>query len=173
MRLSDVDELLLSALQIDELTATERIRALRNELAHAAVLLSFARNVLSVDVGVLQRVMGEPGDLQPTVDDLPEILASASIGGGWSLSSDSPSAMASAESALRGEAEDLMSAHGRIALIDVNRPESVRRALDDIQGQLGVVAERRESVERRFRELQAAIVGRYKSGDAAVDDWLD
>ncbi|MGD0882164.1 MAG: hypothetical protein ABSB09_11410 [Acidimicrobiales bacterium] len=173
MRLTDIDQLLRRTSQISGSTPARQLRDQRNQLAHAAVLLSYARNVLSIDVGVLQSALGGTIDLQTTVDELPGILASASIGGGWSLSSDSPIAMASARQALQGEAEDMLSAHGRIADMDVRRPESVQRVLDDVEEQLELVAELRESVERSLREHQTAIVERYKSGDAHTDDWLD
>ncbi len=135
-------------------------------------MLSYARNVLSIDVGVLRSALQGTSDLEATVDDLPGILASESIGGGWSLSCDSPIAMASARQALQGEAEGLLSAHGRIAEMDVSRPESVQSALEDVQEQLALVVECRETVERSLRQHQSAIVQRYKSGDADVDDWL-
>ncbi|MGA2837361.1 MAG: hypothetical protein ABSF84_12265 [Acidimicrobiales bacterium] len=173
MRLTDIDQLLRKASHISGSTPTGQLRDQRSQLAHAAVLLSYARNVLSIDVGVLRSALGGASDLQETVDALPGILASASIGGGWSLSSDSPIAMTSARQALQGEAEGMLSAHGRIAEMDVHRPETVRSALDDIEEQLAMVAELRESVERSLREHQTAIVQRYRSGDADVDDWLD
>ncbi len=173
MRLTDIDQLLRNTTQIGGSTPTEQLRDQRNQLAHAAVLLSYARNVLSIDVGVLRSALGGTADLQSTVDELPEILASASIGGGWSLSSDSPIAMASARQALQGEAEGMLSAHGRIAEMDPGRPESIQSALDDVEEQLAQVAGLRESVERSLRLHQTAIVERYKSGDADVDDWLE
>lgn len=173
MNLTDVDRLLDTASQLDRSTPTRRIRVVREQLTRAAVFLSYARHVLSVDIGVLRHASAQPGDLQALVDDLAGVLASASVGGGWSLSSDALSTMVSANRTLLGEADGLLSAHGGLATADLNSPEAIVRVVGEIEDQLANVTVRSERVEQRIREVQALIVQQYASGLARVDDWLE
>ncbi len=173
LTLVDVDGLLETTASMGPATPTTRLRGGRDDLAHAAVLLSYARHVLSVDIGALQAIAEAPApDLQGLVDDLPRLLAAASIGGGWSLSPDAPATTASARQAMEGAADGLMAAHSELARIDFFSPEAVRETLGELEVQLAMVAERRELVEKRLREIQAIVAQQYKQGDADADDWL-
>jgi hypothetical protein len=173
MILTDVDRLLATSSEIHDATPVTTVRALRDDLAQAAVSLSYARHVLSVDAGVLHHLTEGDDDLQQAVDDLPAVLAAASIGGGWSLSSDAPATMAAADLAVAGEADGLLTAHAALATTDLHSPEEVARITVTVENQLAEVTDRRELVEQRLRELQGLIVRRYQRGDAKVDDWLD
>ena len=66
LTLLDVDELLESAAVLDSSTPAARLRGGRDDLVHAAVLLSYARHVLSVDIGALRAIhhrnLTVPGD---------------------------------------------------------------------------------------------------------------
>jgi hypothetical protein len=140
---------------------------------HAAVLLSYARHVLSVDIGALRAIAEAPApDLQDLVDDLPRVLEEASIGGGWSLSPDALATSASARQAREGAADGLMSAHGNLARIDLRSPDEVAGALGELEVQQAMVSEYRELVEKRVREIQSLLVEQYKRGDANPEDWL-
>jgi hypothetical protein len=173
LTLLDVDELLESAAAFDSLTPAARLRGRRDDLVHAAVLLSYARHVLSVDIGALHAISEAPArDLQDLVDDLPRVLKEASLGGGWSLSPDAPATSTSARQAVEGAADGLMSAHSALARIDLGSPEDVEGALRDLEMQRAMVAESRELVEKKVREIQALLVAQYKRGDADPDDWL-
>jgi len=137
------------------------------------VLLSYARHVLSVDVGVLQSIAeGPERDLQALVDDLPRLLATTSIGGGWSLSPDATTTMGAASGALEGEVDGLLSAHSELAQTDLHSQEAVAETVSELEVQLSMVTERRELVETRLREIKAVLVERYKGGTADVDAWL-
>ncbi len=173
LELLDIDQLLDVTSSLDPSTSTHRIRAWRNELAHTAVLLSYARHVLSVDIGVLQSIIEDPAhDLQALVNDLPRLLATASIGGGWSLSPDSIATMDSADRVLDGEADGLLSAHSKLALIDLHSDGVVAGTITELKAQLESVTDHLELVEKRLRELQVLMVDRYKSGAASADDWI-
>ena len=173
LTLMDVDELLETAAALDSSTPAARLRGGRDDLVHVAVLLSYARHVLSVDIGALRAIAEAPDrDLQDLVDDLPRVLEEASIGGGWSLSPDAPATTASARQAMEGAADGLMSAHADLARIDLRSPEEVRDALRELEVQVAMVAESRELVEKRVREIQALLVEQYKRGDADPDDWV-
>jgi len=173
LTLLDVDELLETAAALDSSTPAARLRGGRDDLVHAAVLLSYARHVLSVDIGALRAISQAPApDLQDLVDGLPRVLKEASLGGGWSLSPDAPATTASARQAVEGAADGLMSAHSDLARIDLGSPEDVEGALRDLEMQRAMVAESRELVERKVREIQALLVAQYKEGIADPDDWL-
>jgi hypothetical protein len=173
LTLLDVDELLETAAALDPSTPAARLRGGRDDLVHAAVLLSYARHVLSVDIGALRAIAEAPApDLQDLVDDLPRVLQDASIGGGWSLSPDAPATSASARQALEGAADGLMSAHSDLARIDLGSLEEVAGALRDLEMQRAMVAESRELVEQKVREIQALLVAQYKDGIADPDDWV-
>jgi hypothetical protein len=173
MTLTDVDQLLDTAATLDSSTPVTQLRGGRDDLVHVAVLLSYARHVLSVDIGALGAIAEAPDpDLQDLVDDMPRVLHAASIGGGWSISPDAPATTASARQALEGAADGLMSAHCDLARVDLRSPEAVRDTLHELQIQLAMVTERRESVEKRVRELQAILVAQYKGGGADPDDWI-
>ncbi|MFZ0249869.1 MAG: hypothetical protein WAL61_07975 [Acidimicrobiales bacterium] len=169
----DVDELLDTAAALDSSTPAARLRGTRDDLVHVAVLLSYARHVLSVDVGAVRAIADAPAtDLQNLVDAMPSVLLEASIGGGWSLSPDAPATTASARQAMDGAADGLMSAHAELARVDFRSPDAVRETLDGLEVQLAMVAECREQVEKRVREIQALLVEQYKRGDADPDDWV-
>ena len=130
-----------------------------------AVLLSYARHVLSVDVGAVRAIAEAPAaDLQDLVDKMPRVLKEASIGGGWSLSPDAPATTISARHAMNGAADGLMSPHAELARMDFRSTDEVRDTLGGLEVQLAMVAESRELVEKRVREIQALIVEQYKRG---------
>jgi hypothetical protein len=173
LTLMDVDELLDTAAALDSATPAARLRGARDDLVHVAVLLSYARHVLSVDVGALRAIAEAPAaDLQDLVDGMPRVLEEASIGGGWSLSPDAPATTASARQAVDGAADGLMSAHAELARVDFRSTDAVRETLGGLEVQLAMVAECRELVEKRVREIQALLVEQYKRGDADPDDWV-
>jgi len=168
-----VDQLLDSTSAVGTDTRAAQIRAWRDELAHVAVLLSYARHVLSVDLGVLRSAAGRvDANFQAVVDELPKLLAAASIGGGWSLSPDAPATMAPAEQVLEGEADGLLAAHGELASLDISSRADIVALIGQFEDEMSQVTARWERAEARVRDLQAALVAMYKSGEASVDDWL-
>jgi hypothetical protein len=173
MNLADVDRLLTHASELGGSTPAARVREVRDDLARVAVYLSYARHVLSVDLGVLRTAPDEAGDLQSLVDGLPRVLTESSIGGGWSLSSDSPVTLAAANQALSGHADGLLTAHAVMARTDFSTSEELEQAIAAIDDQLAQVSERRDQVEQTLRDVQGLIIGQYRSGSASVDDWLE
>ena len=173
LTLTDVDQLLDNTVALDSSTPAARLRGGRDDLVHVAVLLSYARHVLSVDIGALRAIAEAPsGDLQDLVDGMPRVLEAASIGGGWSLSPDAPATTASARQAVEGAADGLMPAHAELARLDPRSPEAVLDTLRELEVQVSMVSERRELVERRVREVQALLAEQYKRGEADPDDWV-
>jgi hypothetical protein len=173
MEMDDIDRLLADASCLGGTTPAVHLRALRDELARAAVFLSYARHVLSVDLGILRNVPDHPDALQELIDDLPRILIESSIGGGWSLSPDSQVTLAAADQAMAGQAGALMSTHAAMATTDFRSRTDVDAAISAVDGQLTVVSDRRDQVEQTLRDLQSTLVDQYRSGAAHVDDWLE
>ena len=173
LTLTDVDQLLDNTVTLDSSTPAARLRGGRDDLVHVAVLLSYARHVLSVDIGALRAIAeAASGDLQDLVDGMPCVLEAASIGGGWSLSPDVPATTASARQAVEGAADGLMPAHAELARLDPRSPAAVRGTLRELEVQVSMVSERRELVEKRVREVQALLAEQYKRGEADPDDWV-
>jgi hypothetical protein len=169
----DIDRLLDSTSAVGAEAPAERIRAWRDQLAHVAVLLAYARHVLSVDIHVLRDAVETPGaSFDAVVHSLPETLTTASIGGGWSLSPDAPATMISAEQLVEGEADELLALHSRLVGADIARPGDVEPLLAELEVQLAWVTERWEAAEARLRRLQSELVTKYKTGEASVEDWL-
>jgi hypothetical protein len=173
MDIAAVDRLLSDASELGGSTPAPHVRAVRDDLARAAVFLTYARHVLSVDLGVLRSASDRPGALQALVDDLPRVLAENSIGAGWSRSSDSLVTLAAADQALSGYADGLLTTHAAMAQADFGTPEEIDKVTTAIDGQLAQVSERLDHVERTLRDVQDMIIEQYKSGSAQVDDWLD
>ena len=88
------------------------------------------------------------------------------------MSPDAPATAASARQALEGAADGLMPAHAKVARLDLGSPEAVRDTLRELEVQLAEVAECREVVEKRVREIQGLLVEQYKRGDADPEDWI-
>jgi hypothetical protein len=171
--MEDVDRLLETTSATGADAPPERIRAGRDALAHVAVLLAYARHVLSVDVGVLQRAVEVPGaNFTSVVASLPETLAAASIGGGWSLSPDAPATMHSAERLVEGEADGLLTLHARLEGADIGSPDEAAALLRELEVQLASVTQRWEDAEAALHRLQSQLATKYKTGEASVDDWL-
>jgi hypothetical protein len=88
------------------------------------------------------------------------------------LSPDAPATTAAARHAMDGAADGLMPAHADLAFIDFHSTGAVRETLGTLEVQLAMVAECRELVEKRVREIQALLVEQYKSGGADPEDWV-
>lgn len=171
--LEDIDRLLdvTSAAGAD--VPVERVRTWRDELAHVAVLLAYARHVLSVDLRILRQAADAPSaSFASVVDSLPETLASAALGGGWSLAPDAPATMVSAERLVEGEADGLLGSHQSVVRCDISTPADLTPLVSDLESDLDAVTRRWETAEARLRTLQAQLVTMYKSGQASVEDWL-
>jgi hypothetical protein len=172
---ADIDRTLEQSAPIDATLSVRQLRGWRDDLVHAALLLSYACHVLSVDLDVLHSIAAaDPGDeLDAVIEDLPRRLAAASIGGGWSLSPDATVTMASAGQVQEGEADALMSAHSQVPMVEFHSPEAVDRAIGELEAQLTMAKDRLGLVEAKVGDIQAVLVQLYKTGDAATGDWVD
>ena len=172
--LDEIDLLLGQAGPVRESTPTPTLRQWRTDLVRASVFVSYAIGVLSLDVEILKRgdeVLSEDV-FAARVDDLPDILATGWVGGGWSLSPDATASVAAAAELAMDQSEGLLRLHADVILSDLGDPEVVGDLLARVEEILQELAERREELERRIRMIQEVVRTQYASGAASVDDWL-
>lgn len=170
--LQEIDLLLTQTVSANEDTPTATLRQWRADLVRASVSISYAISVLSLDIDVLNHSLTSSSEdvLQALVDDLPGILASGWVGGGWSLSPDALTPIA-AEFELDKEV-GLLSLHAEMVTSDLGdhnvvgdllaRTKQERQALFKVKGLL----------EDRISRIQEAVRKQYASGVASIDDWL-
>lgn len=176
MSLEEIDSLLERTIPVNESIPASTLRLWRNDLVRASVFVSYAIGVLSLDVEILRHSPSTSPEiaLESLVDDLPDILASGWVGGGWSLSPDasaSVAAAAAAEAAL-DQSDGLLGLHTETIVSDLGDPDVVRELLVRVESQLETLVGRRDLLESRIRQIQEVVLLHYNSGTASVDDWL-
>jgi hypothetical protein len=176
MSLEEIDSVLERTATVEQSIPAATLRRWRNDLVRASVFVSYAIGVLSLDVEVLgHSPSAAPGmALESLVNDLPDILASGWVGGGWSLSPDasaSVAAAAAAEAAL-DQSEGLLGLHMETVVSDLGDPDIVRDLLVRVELRLETLIDRRDQLESRIRRIQEVVLAQYGSGAASVDDWL-
>jgi hypothetical protein len=172
--LEEIDAVLSRTGPVSESVPPATLRQWRTELVRASVFVSYAIGVLSLDVEILTRAAAATcaDVVQTTVDDLPDLLASAWVGGGWSLSPDAAASVAAAAEVALDESDGLLALHGTVATSDLDDPDVVADLLVLVQDHLQELIERREQLESRIRRIQDTVLRHYASGVASVDDWL-
>ncbi len=170
--LLDIDRVLDATSHASATEPAQRVRGWRDDLAHLSVLLAYARDVLSVDLGILRSAQSGDGDLDAVVDGLPHILA-ATVDAEPSAAAEEVTTVALEDPAvLEGEAQGLLEVHRALGTVDLGSSEAVDDLIESVETQRGQVADRRALVESRLRELQAVLLEQYRSGAATADDWL-
>jgi hypothetical protein len=172
--LEDVDAALNRASPVDTSIAAATLRAWRTELVRASVFVSYAIGVLSLDLEILNHdaVASTDDALQSLVDDLPDVLAAGWVGGGWSLSPDASASIAAAADVAMDQSGGLLGLHAEVAMSDLADVDVVDDLVRRIEDQRRELAERREQLEARIRQIQEVMLEHYRSGAASVDDWL-
>ncbi len=175
--LEEFDSLLSRAKPVNASLPVATLRQWRTELVHASVFVSFAIGVLSIDVEVLRESLeaiesSENDVLKAVVDDLPSILASGWVGGGWSLAPDASVSVGAANELSLDHAEGLLELHSEMVSSDLGDPVTVGALMERIAEQRQALISRREQLEARIKQIQQAILQQYAAGTATVDDWL-
>jgi hypothetical protein len=172
--LEEVDAVLNEADPIDDSIPTATLRRWRTELVRASVFVSYAIGVLSLDVEVLGHpATSSNGDtLQSLVDDLPGLLASGWVGGGWSLSPDASASIAAAAEMAIDQSDGLLDLHAEVVTSELADPDVVRDLLARVEDHLQALIERKDRLEARIRRIQEVVLQQYGTGAASVDDWL-
>lgn len=172
--LEEIDYLLARATPVDESIPAATLRRWRTDLVRASVFVSYAISVLSLDLGILNRSLESPGEdvLQSLVDDLPGLLASEWVGGGWSLSPDASVSVAAAAELAMDQSGRLLALHAEIVASDLANYDEVRALLERVEQQRAALTKRRDQLETRIRNIQETVLRQYATGAASVDDWL-
>jgi hypothetical protein len=130
LSLEEIDSVLERTSPSTESIPSRTLRQWRNELVRASVVVSYAIGVLSLDVEVLTHGVSSTGEdaLESFVDDLPDILASGWVGGGWSLSPDASASIAAAAAAevALDQSVSLLGLHMETVSSDLGDPDVVR-----------------------------------------------
>lgn len=172
--IDEIDAVLSRTQPVSEYTSLDRLREWRGELVHTSVYVSYAIGVLSLDEEILEQTHSatDPHDLQLLVDQLPQLLASGWVGGGWSLSPDAATSVQAADDLAKDYAQGLLGLHAELAASDLADSDVVYSLEARVKEQRGALCQRRTELEARIRSIQSVMREHYKTGTASVDDWL-
>jgi hypothetical protein len=172
--LEEIDAVLNRTQPVDKSTPASTLRQWRSELVRASVFVSYGVGVLSLDIEALQRASTSTSEnvLQSLVNDLPSILASGWVGGGWSLSPDASASVAASAELEMSQSEGLFKLHGELVMSDLDDPAVVQSLLARITERRELLIKRRDELERRIKAIQEEMKRQYASGAASIDDWL-
>lgn len=172
--LGAIDELLRHAEKVDASMPTQTLREVRGELVRTSVFVSYAIGVLSLDLKILNRCWASPTEevLQTLVDDMPEMLTTGWVGGGWSLSPDASASVAAAAELSNEDSIRLLELHAELATSDLGDLDVISSLLLRVKEQRRALCERRDKLEREIRNIQRIVQQHYVTGVASVEDWL-
>ncbi|HUW88235.1 MAG TPA: hypothetical protein VMW30_07670 [Candidatus Paceibacterota bacterium] len=164
--LHQIDFLLTSTESVDEATPTAILRQWRTDLVRASVSVSYAIGVLSLDIEVLNHSLTSSSEdvLQVIVDDLPRILASGWIEGGWSISPVTEFAI--------DQAEALLGLHAEMVTSNLSDHAAVHDLLARTKQERQVFYKLRGQLNDRLSQIQDVVRKQYAAGVASIDDWL-
>lgn len=170
--LSEIDILLAQTVAANEDTPTAALRQWRADLVRVSISICYAISVLSLDIEVLRHCFASPNEdvLQALVDELPGMLASGWVGGGWSLSSNSLKPVA-AEFEL-GKEVGLLGLHAEMATSDLGDHNVVGDLLARTKQERQMLIKVNDLIDKRINRIQEAVRKQYASGVASTDDWL-
>jgi hypothetical protein len=144
------------------------LRQRRRALALTSARLSYAAEVLALDLEVLTRHEGAVEDaLQAIVDDLPEILAESWYSREWTFSVDT-----SDVTAATAETDELLDLHREMVRSDLADPRIARSLLVRMEIRRGALIERTGQLEEEIKDIQRSLLRQYAAGIASTDDWL-
>ena len=172
--LGAINELLRYAEKVDATMPTKTLREVRGELVRTSVFVSYAIGVLSLDLKILNRCWASDTDdvLDALVDDMPEMLTTGWVGGGWSLSPDASASVAAAAELSNEDSIRLLELHAELATSDLGDLDVVSSLLTRVKEQRGELCERRDRLEDGIRNIQKLVQEHYGTGVASVEDWL-
>ena len=159
---------------VDATTPIAVLREWRTEVVRASVLLSYALGIYSLDATILERARssGAPDVLITLVDELPALLATGWVSGGWSLSPDASASVAAAAEFDVEKVASRLELHGELVTSDLDDPAVVLDLLDRVNEQCTVLVALKDELTRQLARIQGMVLERYTTGDASVDDWL-
>lgn len=172
--LTEVFEVLHRVGKVDATTPTATLRAWRSDVVRASVLVSYALGIYSLDIKILERASTTRVDdvLGALVDDLPELLTSGWVGGGWSLAPDASISVAAATEMDFDSVVRRLELHGEMMTSDLSDPGIVQNLTERMNVARTELSDLRDNLSSRLKLIQQSVLDRYASGEASVDDWL-
>jgi len=172
--LDAIDDLLRRAEAIDTSLSTQLLREIREELVRTSVFVSYAIGVLTLDLKILNRCWESPSNevLDKLVSDMPEMLTTGWVGGGWSLSPDASASVAAAAELANADPIELLALHAELASSDLGDLDVISNLLIRVEAARLALNDRKIRMELRIRVIQKIVQERYLSGETSIDDWL-
>jgi hypothetical protein len=159
----------MMSLSLDDLDAAPAalLRQRRCALTPAWSGVSFAAEVLALDLEVLERQPRSDGDhLHAIIDDLPDLMAGRGDDA-WVLPMDIPDLFTAAD------ADGLLDLHREMAGSDLDDPDVARSLLVRMTVRRRALIARKIRLEEEIHRIQEVLLRQYASGRAAADDWLN
>jgi hypothetical protein len=146
----------LSLLDLDAAPAT-LLRERRRALTPTWRCVSFAAEVLALDLQVLERHLLSGGDhLDAIIDHLPDLM-SGHGDDAWVLPMDIPE----------------LDLHREMAASDLDNPDVARSLLVRINARRRMLIERKHRLEEEMDGIRETLLRQYAAGTASTDDWLN
>jgi hypothetical protein len=156
----------LSLLDLDAAPAT-LLRERRRALTPTWRCVSFAAEVLALDLQVLERHLLSGGDhLDAIIDHLPDLM-SGHGDDAWVLPMDIPELFAAADT--NGQ----LDLHREMAASDLDNPDVARSLLVRINARRRMLIERKHRLEEEMDGIRETLLRQYAAGTASTDDWLN
>ncbi len=145
------------------------LRQRRRSLTPVWSCVSFAVDVLTLDLAVLHRQTRSGGDrLHAIVDDLPDLIAGRWDVDGWALPIDTPDLFAA-----DADPDGLLDLHREMATGDIDDPHVAHALSVRMNGQRSALIERKNRLEKEINRIQEILLRQYASAAASTEDWLD
>jgi hypothetical protein len=159
----------MTSLSLDALDAAAPmlLRQRRRALTPAWSLVSFAVEVLALDLAVLERQPRSDGDhLHAIIDDLPDLMAGRGDDEARVQPMDLPDLFAAADT------DGLLDLHREMAGSDLDDPEVARSLLVRMDVRRRALMERQTRLEEEIDRIRETLLRHYAAGTASTDDWL-
>jgi hypothetical protein len=165
LSLDAVDEVLSGTRPIGCAAPPKLLRQRRRELTATWNCVSYAMEVLALDLAVLTREAHSVDRLQAIVDDLPDLLAGSGDDGAWSLAVNLSDIMAV-------QPERLLDLHEEMVSSDLADPKVVGSLLVRMRARQTALTKRKHHLETEMLEAKRTLLEQYAAGTASADDWL-
>jgi hypothetical protein len=166
--LDELDGVLNRTYGVNDSVPPTLLRQRRTALTPTWNCVSYAVEVLSLDLEVLDRQeQADEDHLQAIVDDLPDLLAGHWDDNAWFFSIDTADSIAVA-----ADTSGLLDLHLEMASSDLDDPNVARSLLVRMNAQRSALIERKNRLEEEIEQIQEVLVRQYATGTASTDDWL-
>lgn len=171
--LDELDGVLNRTYGVNDSVPPTLLRQRRTALTPTWNYVSYAVEVLSLDLEVLDRQELDPQQqadedhLQAVIDDLPDLLADHWDDNAWFSSIDTADLIAVA-----ADTNGLLDLHLEMTSSDLADPNVARSLSVRMNAQISALIERKNRLEGEIDQIQEILLHQYATGTASTDDWL-